>query len=134
MLYLRILILFGLFPLAGQGQNVLFIEDPQLDSAVNRYVFLQQEKGTVEVYRIQLLVTSDRRHLEVEMRRFGRLFPDSYTSWHYKMPYYHLKTGIFLTKLEAAKYLQSVKAEGFTSLLLVEEMSREEFERHFTWN
>jgi hypothetical protein len=134
MLYVMILVLFGFFHSQSFAQPAVFVGDTQLDAAVDRHIVLQQEKGTLTVHRIQLLVTSDRRQLEREMRSFGRLYPNFYTSWHYKMPYYHLKTGIFLSKLEAAKHLQDIKAEGFHSLLLIEEeMSKDEFERHFSW-
>lgn len=121
-----------IFYISGFCQNVTLVEDPQLEEALHRHLSLVKGKKTVNVYRVQVLVTSDRRQLEQEMRNLRKFFPDYYSSWHFKMPFYHLQLGVFSNKLEAYRFLQQVKSEGFSGALVIEEeMNREEFERNY---
>ena len=93
------------------AQNVLIKEDNIVTRMMFRMTQINQTKGTVEGWRIQILATTDRRKLENEKRKFQSRYPQIAVDWTHEKPYYKLKAGAFSTKLEAARLLHELKRD-----------------------
>ena len=97
--------LIGLHPTFAQ--NLVIEEDPLITQMVERYVESNKSKTNIEGWRLQILATTDRQKLDQVMETFRYLYPNISTNWVHNRPYYKLRAGAFLTKLEALrlKYL-----------------------------
>jgi len=95
----------------SSAQSVIVNEDNVITRMMFRMTQLNQTKGTVEGWRIQILATTDRRKLEDEKRKFQSQYPQYGVDWTHEKPYYKLKAGAFSTKLEAARLLHILKKD-----------------------
>jgi hypothetical protein len=78
---------------------------------VERYVENNKSKTNIEGWRLQILATTDRQKLEQVMETFRYLYPSIATNWVHNRPYYKLRAGAFLTKLEALRLKYVLQTE-----------------------
>lgn len=100
---------------SSDAQNV--IEDAGIQSIMNHYIQSNKSKTEASGYRVQLLVTRDRRQMEDAKRKFEMLYPGRTADWTFLDPYYKLKAGAFLNKLSAWPFFRSLQKD-FPSALL----------------
>ncbi len=101
--------LIGLRPTFAQ--NLVIEEDPLITQMVERYVESNKSKTNIEGWRLQILATTDRQKLEQVMETFRYLYPNISTNWVHNRPYYKLRAGAFLTKLEALRLKYLLQSE-----------------------
>ena len=94
---------------AISAQDVTINEEPSVTRLMNNYVQHNQLHQKVRGWRVQVLVTTDRRQMESTRDEFGELFPDRVLHYKHDNPFYHLKTGAFLTQGAARPYLKEIK-------------------------
>jgi hypothetical protein len=99
-MYRYLLLFFIFFTLQGKAQTVEFNIDADCKAKLDAYNAALKAENQVKVYRIQYAVLSDRMAMESEMKKFTKAFP-LFTDWHQKGPYYYLKAGAYLSKLDA---------------------------------
>jgi hypothetical protein len=101
--------LIGLHPTFAQ--NLVIEEDPLITQMVERYVESNKSKTNIEGWRLQILATTDRQKLDQVMETFRYLYPNISTNWVHNRPYYKLRAGAFLTKLEALRLKYLLQSE-----------------------
>ena len=109
-LIFAIVFLFG-FALGVNGQGVVVDEDTNVTLLMQKFITKNNSVDKIDGWRIQLVATTDRGKVEHEMIRFRSLFPNIQVNWIHSQPYYKLRAGAFLTKLDAIKLLYVVKSE-----------------------
>ena len=103
-----LLICFGL---NASGQNINVNEDYPVKLIFQQYVALNKTTASVKGWRIQLIATTDRRKVEEAKENFMTLYPGVNVDWQHDKPYYKLRAGAFLHKLDALRALQKLKLD-----------------------
>ncbi len=101
------------------------IEPPQVSDLMERWKKYNLDNTEVRGWRIQLLATVDRRQVETEQRSFAYKYPDYPTHVVNNQPYFHLKTGAFLTAQKAQAFLKKLQHE-YPAAIIVEDMVKGE--------
>lgn len=83
------------------GQVLIEHENAQIEEVITRYKTLNKSQKTLKGWTIQILSTRDRREMETEMSIFRQRFPELSVRQVYNEPYYTLKVGSFVSKMEA---------------------------------
>lgn len=95
-------------------------EDPSVGKMMESYVSANKAKATVEGWRIQILATTDRQRLESVKQTFQYRYPNVPIDWVHSNPYYQLRAGAFLTKLEALR-LKYILEQDYSGIYLVKD-------------
>lgn len=111
MKYLSLLVFCSFLLSQNVVAQVSVIEDSAVQSFFNRYVGINKSKMTMAGFRIQLIATTDRMKMELEMERFMTDYPEIAIDWIHSKPYYKLRVGAFATKLEALPVLYRIKKD-----------------------
>lgn len=104
------------FCIASHAQ-VQITEDPSVASLVQRHLDQNKMSTTISGWRIQLLATTDRRKVENEESKFIRRYPLIQVNWEHSKPYYKLKAGAFVNRLDATRLLKDFKKYYPSALL-----------------
>ncbi len=118
----------GLFPdslttsAEGKGQ-VLITEDSRLTQILHNYS-LAFRKHKIKGWRIQIYFGSDvnaSQKAKSIVNKFKTEYPDVSAYIEYHEPYFKVRVGDFLTRLEAAKFKFILEQNGYKNIFLVEE-------------
>jgi hypothetical protein len=109
-----ILIFFG----GNQSQAQQITEEPAITTMMENYINYNQANKHMRGWRIQILVTTDRRQMENARSRFEYKYPDYPIKFSHSNPFYHLQTGAFITRQEARPLLKIIQRD-FQSAFLV---------------
>lgn len=126
-LKLLLLLVMGLV-YRTQAQSTV-AEPPALTQMIQAFTSSNKSKQTTKAWTIQVAVSSDRRAVERERGRFGRVFPQHRLEWVHDDPYYILKMKdiAFARKVDAMHLLHQIKRRYTSSAILVlEDVSPEE--------
>ena len=117
--YLRLLVVCGISICCWCGMDAQVIrEEPAISELVDRYVAYNLEHTEIRGWRIQILSTTERRIMESTESKFKLTFPEYRVLFEHQDPYYHLKTGAFLTQQDARSMLRKIQ-ESFPGAFLV---------------
>ena len=119
-----VFILFLPFAVTLHAQEVRIIMDPEVEQKITAYNRTQSNNNTVQVYRIQFGVTSDRRAMETELSNFEDNFKIK-TDWSQKGPYYYMKAGAYRSKLESFPDMMAIRARYSGAIYLVEQVKKQ---------
>ena len=117
-----ITVILWCFALAVSGQArgvVTVIKDPKIDSLIAKRLELSKKEVNPTIrpntavvssmgYRVQIYYGSDRKALYREQSKFTSMY-DYPTYISYKEPNYYLRTGDFRSRLEAQKFMNTLK-------------------------
>jgi len=78
---------------------------------MNEFVEQNKAKSTIEGWRIQILSTTDRQRLERVKRSFQYRYPNVTVDWLHDSPYYKLRAGAFVSKMEATRMMHVLKED-----------------------
>ena len=106
------LFLFGFVAHIAVSQSVVFIEEP----AVQRMLELQTQANLspsrlLDVWRIQIAATVDRRQMEDARKSFNRKYHWLTIHTNYSEPYYKLQVGAYYYRRNAEVALQNLKKD-----------------------
>lgn len=107
---------------ALSAQGVTVNEEPAVTRLMSNYVQHNQLHQKVRGWRVQVLVTTDRRQMESTRDEFAELFPDRVLHYKHDNPFYHLKTGAFLTQAAARPYLKEIKEVYRSAFIVADEV------------
>ncbi len=113
-LYVAIGLILVWLPTSAQSID----EDPAIAQAMDRFVEYNKAHQTVRGWRVQIMVTTDRRQVEATRRVFEATFPEYQIHYRHDNPFYHLKSGAFLTQTSARPFLRLMQ-EKFASAFVV---------------
>lgn len=99
LVFLSLILLFASQPAFSQ---VNINEDAAVSQMIERHIQINRATQDLEGWKVQLIATSDRTKVMEMKGEFLSRYPQIKVDWDYSAPYYKLKAGAFLTKLEAA--------------------------------
>ena len=111
------------FCVHGYGQ---IIEPAPVSDLMERWKQYNLDNQEVSGWRIQLMATVDRRQVENAQRSFEYKYPDYPTHVINNQPYFHLKTGAFLTSQKAQAFLKKLQHEYPSAIMVEDEVKSEE--------
>jgi len=109
---------------AATGQSI--DEDPGVTEMMESFVEFNKEHQTVRGWRVQILVTTDRRLMETTRREFEITYPDYQIHYRHENPFYHLKSGAFLTQASARPFLRLMQEKYASAFVVSDEIDLEE--------
>jgi len=101
-------------------------EDPAVTRLMERFVEYNQANTFVRGWRIQILSTTDRRMMESTQAKFRNQYPEYELRFEHQNPYYHLKTGAFLTQQDARPMLKKMQHEFPGAFIVTDEFEMAE--------
>ncbi len=118
------LLFFGIWlsVASASAQGMYIKEDPMIESMTQRFVEINKSTSTVSGWRIQLLASTDRRNIENAKQKFQAYYPNTFVDWVHEKPYYKVRAGAFLTKLDALRMLYIIK-QDFPGAFLAQDKS-----------
>ena len=102
------------------------IEQTRITDLMERWRMHNMENKEVRGFRVQILATTDRRHMEAVQRAFERKYPDYPIHMNNNEPYWYLKTGAFLTQQKAQAFMKQMSKEYPASLIVTDMIKGEE--------
>lgn len=102
------------------------IEQARITDLMDRWKLYNMGNKEVRGYRVQILATTDRRHMETVQREFERRYPDYPVHFAHNEPYFYLKTGAFLTNQKAQGFMKKMAKEYPASLIVTDMIKGEE--------
>lgn len=119
-------VFFGILLLISQRVDAQIIEEASVSDLMERWRLLNMATKEVRGYRVQILASTDRRHVESVQRAFERRYPDYPAHFAHNEPYYYLKTGAFLTNQKAQGFMKKMAKEYPASLIVTDMIKGEE--------
>lgn len=116
------LILFVALLTWGSVSGQSLDEDPAVTQMMTKFLEYNKSHQTVRGWRVQILVTTDRRQVETARTRFERKYPDYKIYYSHEKPFYHLKTGAFLTQATARPFLRILQEEYGSAFIVSAEI------------
>ncbi len=96
------------------------VEDPHITRLMESFKSYHQSNQVVRGWRIQILATTDRRVMEQTRVQFERLFPEYELHALHQNPFYHLKTGAFMTQQDARPMLRRMQRHYPAAFMVTE--------------
>jgi len=87
-------------------------EDPAVSRMMENFIEYNRANTLVRGWRIQILSTTDRRMMESTQSKFKNRYPDYTLRFEHQNPYYHLKTGAFISQQDARPMLKKMQQSG----------------------
>lgn len=106
------------------AQEVRIAMESDVEQKISTFNKSQLATSTIQVYRIQFGVTSDRRAMETELSNFKNDFKIK-ADWNQKGPYYYMKAGAYRTKLESFPDMKAIQARYSGAIYLVETVKKQ---------
>lgn len=126
--------ILAVFALKLSGQSTTFTEDQNLVRAVKKYKELNFGQEKISVWKVQVMVTSDRRLMETNLKKLSDEYKDIKFSWDFRVPYYYLKCGIYANKTDALALVYEMKTKNYSSAAAVnEQVEAEEYFKNFSF-
>ena len=102
------------------------VETPAITSLMEKWKLYNIEHQEVYGWRIQILATIDRRQMEAVMRRYESKYPDYPIHTTHVEPYFHLKTGAFVSMGKAQAFMRSLQDDYPSAILVRDNFKMEE--------
>lgn len=116
--FLFILILLSNFAWSQDSAKLNMIIDHKVDLLLQKKLELDQQKPSIQGFRVQLYYGGNRTEALELKSKFAQLHPDVESYLIYQQPYFRLRVGDFRSRLEAYKLMKKVEKE-FPSVFIV---------------
>lgn len=83
-------------------------EDFPINAMMKQYAETNKSTEKLDGWRIQIIARTDRNDIEQAKNEFINDFPGVSVDWTHSKPYYRLRAGAFLTKIDAIRMIQRV--------------------------
>ncbi|HLF65067.1 MAG TPA: SPOR domain-containing protein [Saprospiraceae bacterium] len=113
-------LLFLLFSLTAHAQSIF--EEPAVTRMMASFIEYNRANTQVRGWRIQIISTTDRRVMEDVQSRFKRRYPEFELLFVHQNPYYHLKTGAFLSQQDARPLLKKLQRDFPAAFMVSDEI------------
>lgn len=118
---------------AAQSQEIQWIVQPEVEELLKTHIENNRQQEEWKGYRVQILATTDRMKMEEEKTRFENYFAGEFPlNWIHEKPWYKLRAGAFLSKLDAQRTLFRLK-ERYPGAYLTEVENIEPNELLYNW-
>ena len=116
-LFFPFLFVFPAFNLPAQA----ITEDPAISRMMENFVEYNRANSKVRGWRIQILSTTDRRVMEETQSKFKWRYPEYELLFVHQDPYYHLRTGAFMSQLDARALLKKLQKDFPAAFIVTDE-------------
>ena len=105
-----LIIILSLISLASiaQNDNVTYTQDRHISELADVYKMYNKKNDVTDGYRIQVAFSNDRQEAYNSKSKLYKELPDEKCYVEYEEPYYKLRIGDYMTRLEAYDKLRSV--------------------------
>ena len=105
-----LIIILSLISLASiaQNDNVTYTQDRHISELADVYKMYNKKNDVTDGYRIQVAFSNDRQEAYNNKSKLYKELPDEKCYVEYEEPYYKLRIGDYMTRLEAYDKLRSV--------------------------
>jgi hypothetical protein len=93
------------------SQEIQINEPPIITQMSEKWVAQNRANPQIEGYRVQLFSSTDRKKVEEAKVAFLKSYPNTPCDWVQEKPYYKLRAGAFLTKLESMQLIHALQAD-----------------------
>jgi fatty acid-binding protein DegV len=107
------------------GQGIVIHQEPAIAKLVEKHKIISENFPKTDGYRVQIFSVSgvNSRNRAAQMKEeFLKKFPDDDVYIVYHSPSYKVRLGDFRTKLDALRYLQTIKAEYPFAFVVVDKI------------
>jgi fatty acid-binding protein DegV len=107
------------------GQGVVIHQEPAIAKLVEKHKVISKNFPKTDGYRVQIFSVSgvnSRNRANQMKEEFLKKFPDDDVYIVYHSPSYKVRLGDFRTKLDALRYLQTIKAEYPFAFVVVDKI------------
>ena len=126
---IRAAIIILLFPALVSAQDTAAIPgiidisaNPVLEQLLSYHRIRNEEKGTVSGYRVQLLSSTRRKDILDLKRLVYQKMPELPTYPMRLTPYYKLRAGNYLTKMEAYRFLLKIREDYPDAFIVIDQI------------
>ncbi len=116
--FLFIFILLSNFAWSQDSAKLNMIIDNKVDLLLQKKLELDQQKPSIQGFRVQLYYGGNRTEALELKSKFAQLHPEVESYLIYQQPYFRLRVGDFRSRLEAYKLMKKVEKE-FPSVFIV---------------
>ena len=96
------------FALLAQMGEIHIQQDSRIDSLMQKNLAFNKEKHGVDGFRVQIHFGQNRETAQKIRSRFSIDFPELKTYLGYNSPYYKIRVGDFISRLEAYKIQKTI--------------------------
>lgn len=107
------------------GQGIVIHQEPAIAKLVEKHKIISENFPKTDGYRVQIYSVSgvnSRERANQMKEEFLKKFPDNDVYIVYHSPSYKVRLGDFRTKLDALRYLQTIKAEYPFAFVVVDKI------------
>ena len=107
------------------GQGIVIHQEPAIAKLVEKHKIISENFPKTDGYRVQIYSVSgvnSRERANQMKEEFLKKFPDDDVYIVYHSPSYKVRLGDFRTKLDALRYLQTIKAEYPFAFVVVDKI------------
>lgn len=108
----------------SHGQSLQ--EDPGITRMMSEFIAYNKSHQEIRGWRVQILVTTDRRQMENARANFRARYPDYELIFTHENPFYHLKTGAFMTQGHARPFLRTLQRHFPSAFIVADEIELSE--------
>lgn len=109
--FLYISIFFCYSTASAQSGSIDIQQDPRIDSLMEKQLSLNKGKHGVEGFRVQIHFGQKRDVAQAIRTQFSTDFPELKTYLGYEVPYYKIRVGDFINRIEAYKVQKEISKE-----------------------
>lgn len=113
---------FGTTKLQAQENITIIEESGCLDNLIELYIKKNLSNDNFPGFRIQIYNGNSRDKMTDIQQKFKRSFPEVETYLVYQAPYFKLRAGDFIEKIDANKFLMSIRKDYPSAFLVAEEV------------
>jgi hypothetical protein len=113
-----------------RDQSIQIIEDPRIDSLVERYASYSESIPAIEGYRIQIFFDAGNTSMQNAykvMERFEARYSGEHAYISFKEPYYRVRVGDFRTRIEAEGFRQKIMPEYPNAFIIKDNINPQAF-------
>lgn len=110
-LFLYISLVFCCITASAQTGSIQIEQDARIDSLMHKRFSFNKSKHGVDGFRVQIHFGQNRELAQSIRTRFSTDFPELKTYLGYDAPYYKIRVGDFINRLEAYKIQKEISKE-----------------------
>ena len=117
-LILIILAILAFTQIKAQNGSVKIVQDHQIESLIFKQILINKNINDINGFKIQIKNTTTQKEANILRQNFSKYFPNLKSYLNYEPPYYKIRIGNYLTKIEAQKDLKKIKRKYYGAYLV----------------
>lgn len=115
-----------IFLSSGLKAQIVINQEPSVQGLMERFERLERSQETIDGWRIKIVNTTDRRKMERDNFKFNQLYPNLEAQSQYENPYYSIKVGAFIKRIDMEPLLVELKNHFPNVIPIRDKISKQE--------